>query len=313
MTIHLVYRSCSVENRKRRPDYYNKWVTLLSFIRGAERLPDADVVFVNDGPIPGDKLELMKDCGRVLSVNGDNLSGMRASYTYALRLPDRENWPADDVVMFAEDDYLFTADAFVALADAADHLPWADYFSLYGERSDFETPEVRRRFAVPYGWHPDRGAILSGRTWFNQPSITSTFGARVGPLREDLDIFWQCMRPFRRRFLDHETFLITQGAIPYHGWQLVAGLPGDFEPSLRGVVRAAVLVPYRFALNRRARLQLHPHRLYAVSPNEATHLEHPVISPDRDWRQLADEVRSWAAATPRIASIGDIFHGFSAV
>ena len=79
MTIHLVYRSCSVENRKRRPDYYNKWVTLLSFIRGAERLPDADVVFVNDGPIPGDKLELMKDCGRVLSVNGEPVSNVATS------------------------------------------------------------------------------------------------------------------------------------------------------------------------------------------------------------------------------------------
>ena len=293
MTLHLVYRSYGGENTKRRPPYYSKLLTLLSFIRAAERVPDADVVFVNDGPIPEDRLHLMTGAGSVISM-GDTAAGMRASYVFALDLPDREGWAADDVVMFVEDDYLFTAEGFVALTSAIDD-PSIDYFSLYGERPDTTSIEDRREFAVPAGWHPQPEVVIKGRTWFNQPSITSTFGARVGALRADRDIFEQCMRPFRHRFLDHETFLMVQGAIPYHGWELVSGLPDDFERSARGVVRALVLVPYRFAINRRARRQLRPHLLYAVTPNEATHVEYPVVSGDRDWESVAREVWGWAA------------------
>jgi hypothetical protein len=56
-----------------------------------------------------------------------------------------------------------------------------------------------------------------------------------------------------------------------------------------------VLVPFRIALNRLARRRHAAHLLYVVTPNEATHLEHPVISPDRDWEAVAIEVTRWAA------------------
>ena len=158
MTLHLVYRSYGGENTKRRPPYYSKLLTLLSFIRAAERVPDADVVFVNDGPIPEDRLHLMTGAGSVISM-GDTAAGMRASYVFALDLPDREGWAADDVVMFVEDDYLFTADAFVALTSAIDD-PSIDYFSLYGERPDTTSIEDRREFAVPAGWHPQPEVVI---------------------------------------------------------------------------------------------------------------------------------------------------------
>ncbi|SDS94636.1 hypothetical protein [Microlunatus soli] len=298
MTIHLLYRSYGGENRKRRPDYYSKLLTLSSFIRAADRLPLADVIFVNDGPIPADRLELMRSAGRVISL-GDVPSGMRASYRFALHLPDTEGWPDDDVVMLVEDDYLFAADSFSALADAVEDLTDVGYFALYGERADYGDPVDRRRMSVPDGWHPQPDLASGGRVWFNLASTASTFAARVGVLRSDLDIFEQCMRPFRRRFLDHETCLIVQGAIPYRGWQLITGLPDDFEPSIRGVVRTVVLIPYRVLLNRRARRQLRPHPLYCVTPNEATHLEHPVISPDRDWESIGREVTDWVAGRER--------------
>lgn len=303
MTIHLVYRSFGGENAKSRPAHYSKWVTLLSFVRAAERTPETDVVFLNVGPIPEPRRELMKRVGRILSA-GSTPSGMRASYTFALGLSERECWGEDDAVMFVEDDYLFTEYAFTAFADAVEHVPEAAYFTVYGERPDYTAASERRRHAVPDGWHPHRDVVSSGRTWFNLASTTSTFGARVSALRSDLDIFKQCMRPFRRRFLDHESCLIVQGAIPYHGRQLLSGLPGDFAPSLRGVARAAVLVPYRFALNQRARRQLRPHLLYAITPNEGTHLEHPVSSADRDWRAVAAEVTAWAASHPLTAAAG---------
>jgi hypothetical protein len=108
------------------------------------------------------------------------------------------------------------------------------------------------------------------------------------------------MRPFRRRFLDHETCLLYQACVPYHGLELLTGLPNDFEASLRGVVRTAVLVPFRIALNVRASRQPEPHLLYVLTPNEATHLEYPVVSDDQDWSAVAAEVLQWAETEDRV-------------
>jgi hypothetical protein len=258
-----------------------------------------DVVFVNDGPIPGDRLAIMHQFGRVLPI-ADRAQGMRTSYRYALGLADRESWADDDVVSFHEDDYLYTADAFTALADAAARLPEAGYFSLYGDRPDYQAADVRRTHSIPRGWNPAPDRMVGDRRWFNRPSITSTFAARVSALRADLPIFYQCMRPFRRRFLDHETCLLYQACVPYHGLELLTGLPNDFEASLRGVVRTAVLVPFRIALNVRASRQPEPHLLYVLTPNEATHLEYPVVSDDQDWSAVAAEVLQWAETEDRV-------------
>ena len=293
MTLHLVYRSYGGENLKRRPFYYSKMLALISFVRAATKVRDAELLFLNDGPIPDDKLAVMSRYGRVVQT-GEQAKGMRVSYRAALDLVTTESWTDDDVVYYVEDDYLFTADALIALTEAVAALPEASYFSLYGPLADYDDPLERIEHAVPRDWKAQPNRCVGEQVWFNRASITSTFGARVGILREDLPIFIQCMRPFRHRLLDHETCIIYQGFVPYHGSEFFFGLPGDFELGLRGVARAVVLVPFRIALNLRARRQRTPHLLYTVTPNLATHLEHPVISPDRDWVAVAEEVAQWA-------------------
>ena len=294
MTHHLVYRSYGGENRKRRPHYYSKLLTLTSFVRAATQLPQADITFVNDGPVPADRLSIMERFGRVVQL-AEKPQGMRASYRAALLLSTTEPWPDDDVVSYVEDDYLFTENAFLALAEATSQLSQASYFTMYGNRPDYSDPDVTIAYSLPRHWAPAPDLRAGGRVWFNLAAITSTFSARVGALRTDLPVFFACMRPFRKRLLDHETCLIYQGYVPYHGRELLLGLPGDFVPSMRGVVRTVVLVPFRVALNRLARRRRAANLLYALTPNEATHLEHPVISADRDWEAVAIEVTRWAS------------------
>ena len=289
---HLVYRSYGGENRKRRPGYYSKILTLTSFVRAASRLPQADILFLNDGPVPVERLAIMERFGRVVQL-ADEPQGLRASYRAALLLGTSEPWPDEDLVSYVEDDYLFTEDAFLALAEAASELPQASYFAMYGDRPDDSEVGVTNSQSLRR-WTPMPDLLAGDRIWFNRASITSTFSARVGALRADLPVFLACMRPFRKRFLDHETCLIYQGYVPYHGRELLLGLPGDFVPSVRGVVRTVVLVPFRIAMNRLARRRRDAHLLYVLTPNEATHLEHPVISPDRDWEAVAVEVTQWA-------------------
>jgi hypothetical protein len=293
MTLRLVYRSYGGENHKRRPYYYSKGLTLTSFVQAAQALPGAEVIFFNDGPIPGPRLELMERFGRVRQL-ADTAQGMRASYRAALSMVRTEPWADEDLVAYVEDDYLFTPEALVRLAEAGPALPEAAYFSVYGSRPDLADPQARIDHGLPRHWSPAPDLRVGDRVWFNRCSIASTFAGRVGAIRADLPIFFQCMLPFRKRYLDHETGLVYQGHPPYHGMELFLGLPEDFTPSARGVVRTAVLTPFRVALNLRALMQREPHLLYTLTPNEATHLEDPVISPDQDWEAVAAQVADWA-------------------
>jgi hypothetical protein len=294
MTIRLIYRSYGGENMKSRPPYYSKLLTVTSVVRAAAQVPGVDLIFVNDGPVPADRLAVMERSGRVVQL-ADQALGMRASYRAALEMAVGSDWPDEDLVFFVEDDYLFASEAVVALAEAADGLPEASYLTVYGDRAVPHDPASAADHGLPRGWRPAADRVVGTRTWFNRASIASTFAARLGALRADLPIFLQCMRPFRRRYFDHETCLLYQGVPPYHGRQFFLGLD-DFQPTLRGVARAVVLVPFRVALNRRARQQEQPHLLYALTPNLATHLEHPVISPDADWEAVSVQVQEWARA-----------------
>lgn len=235
--IHLVLRSYGGENDKNRPPYYSKLLTLTSFIRAAKRVPEAEVLFLNDGPVPDTHRALMERYGTVVEIP-DGPIGLRGSYLRGITLPQHNpDWDDDDLVSLNEDDYLFCPDAFVLLAEAADQLPEVSYFSVYGPKPDYDSPSVRTDLAMPHGWHAAPDRTVNGRTWFNQPGITSTFTARAGALRRDEAVFRHCMIPFRHRFLDHETCLIYQGFVPYRGLDLITGLPRDFVPGVRGVVR----------------------------------------------------------------------------
>lgn len=293
--LHLVYRSYGGENTKNRPHYYSKALALASFARAAAEVGSADVVFLNNGPIEDDYLPLMKAVGRVVDVADEPL-GVQESFRFALTMPEREGWSTDDVVSYNEDDYLFHSHAFQALADAVRDLPTVPYFAFHGRlpRPGESAEEARQRYELPDDWTPQPDLVSHDRVWTNVASTTGTFAARIGTLQEDLPIFYQCMRPFRTRYLDHEICLLYQGCVPYRGKQLLLGLPQDFDRSARGVVRTAILVPYRFALNARARRQSEPHLLYVANPNLAAHLEVDYVRDDQDWLALVDEVAQWA-------------------
>lgn len=294
MAVHLVYRSYGGENGKGRPPWFSKAVAAASFARAAENA-GLEPTWVNDGPIPEGTLAVMRRSGTILQLAGGPV-GMRRSYVTALRMAVEGDWADEDVVYFCEDDYLHTPDAFVKLAAAAEQCPQISYFALYGSTPDFpDSGEWPNGYEYPRDWHRAPDLTVGDQRWVHVASTASTFGARVGALRSDYSLFRQAMLPFRRRYLDHETCLLYQGHRPYRGSEYVMGLRGDFVPGVRGVARAAFLVPFRVALNARAhRNAASPHLLYAAAPNLGCHAEDGMMTPGRDWDAVAAEVRAWA-------------------
>src|ERR1044071_9256140 len=101
--LHVIYRSTGPDNAKGRPPYHSKLRSLRSLLRSWEGVADqGSLVFVNNGPIPEDRLEVMQRAGRVEPRSGLEL---HESYWAAVSLAC--GLPGGDLVLLAEDDHLY--------------------------------------------------------------------------------------------------------------------------------------------------------------------------------------------------------------
>jgi hypothetical protein len=294
--LHILMRSHGSDNRKMRPPFFDKTACLASLVRAAEAVsPAPSLLFVNDGPIPAARSRLMAAAGEVLEGEfGSNRSSYRATLSLAV---ERTHDDAD-LVWFAEDDYLYDADAFLRLLDAAEKLPQADYFSLYvGEVADRQVPQVGRAA----GSQPPAGRPASpGQPvdWAPAVSTTSTFGVRHRQLREDLGLLR--LMPYTGGAFDHTTCLTVQGRYPFTGAELVEDLvPFGRSPATewpRRLVRGAVRAPVGLrALRRPSRRRT----LYGPTRDLATHLELGAFDDSEDWESVSRSSLAWASERER--------------
>lgn len=285
--LHVVFRSHGGENRKARPGYYSKRLALASFVAALDAVRDrADVLFLNDGPIPADRLALMAGAGEVRAVRGGS---NRRSYRAAVALAARRWRRSTDLVWFAEDDYLYAPDALARLLAAADRIAAADYLSLYGRLAlDPASPRSATRFRPLDGAAAATEAVdVDGTRWYRAASTTSTFGVRGDVLARDVRLL-RAM-PYTGGAWDHATCLTVQGRAPYRWSELRADLrpaPGTGRPRAvaRGLARGAAVLRSR----RRPGLR---RQLWAADPEPVTHLEEEGLAPGTDWAALAGQVR----------------------
>jgi len=313
--LRIVYRSHGGENMKSRPAFYSKLLSLASVVRAAQESgQEPHLIFWNDGPIPADRLEVMRASGEVVRIDaGSN----RGSYRAAIDMAAHSDWSSRDLVWFAEDDYLYRPGTFRAIMAAATAIPGADYLSVFGG-SALDVNSPLRAFRA----YPRLGAVdvpdpveAGGHLWFRGVSTTSTFGVRLGVLREDRTLLR--LVPFSGGSWDHTTCLTVQGRQPF-AWRDLRDelLPFGSEPPrqwpasiARGVVRSGVNLRSR-------RAPEHRRSLYLCDPVGAVHLElanadEPDLTDllDRpEWAALADSTRAWGRergiVIPEHAAVG---------
>ncbi|WP_432561934.1 glycosyltransferase [Kineococcus sp. SYSU DK003] len=293
--LHVVYRSHGGENAKGRPSWYSKQLALQSFLRAvAEADSPVDVVFLNDGPIPADRLSLMRAHGRVHAITGGS---NRASYLAALKLAVRSEWADSDAVLFAEDDYLWRPDALRSLATAAGRGR-VEYFAPYGigTHDDIEgrVPEWRR----PRTERGEDSVPADVVRWVPHESTTSTFAVRLGALREDHLLLVLCC--LSGGDFDHTSLLAVQGIPRFTARDLVHHHPGgSTNPAVR-LARALYLTLTRGAVDLASlRRPSRRRRLAAADPAVCTHMEDGWLAPapagrPRYWEDLAAQTSRWA-------------------
>lgn len=294
MKLHAIYRSTGKEHAKPKPAYYSKLLCLLAFLRSREECKDVgELIFLNDGPIADDILEVMASSGEVVALSDDHAglppriyahasygAGIARSYLGAIGLVDTRRWRDDDVVYLVEDDYLHRAEAVSCLWDAARTLPQASYIALYA------TIDWTRTFPVFPG----------GRRWHIASSTASTFAARIGALRADK--WMHRISFFAAGSPDRDICLAYQGFRPFRWSYLVGDLLGNApgapgRPS--GRLKRALLQSSMNLLAIRASFRRH--LLIAPDPALATPVESAVIAPGVDWEAVANETVGWARKT----------------
>jgi hypothetical protein len=308
MKVHAIYRSTGSENQKARPPYYDKTLCLLSFIRAVRHCREpVEVIFLNDGHIPDERLRLMSAAGEVMALPG---VGNFASKRAALSLIDWRRWEDSDLLYVAEDDYLYLPEALDFLVAAAKEIPQASYFTLY------DYPRDDNLGNQTYDRGQTRVFLGGGRHWRSVESTPDTFGARIEAMRADAWLHWlgtrspQTGSPFIRRDKQlpapspaHAIWNATQGLGPYqivhaimHRMGFMAGIPKD--PVIRRVRLGGAL---RRLLSPRTVYRL----LIAPLPSLATHLELPDVAPLVDWAAVAAQTSQWAKENFPAISGGD--------
>lgn len=282
-------RSHGAENRKNRPEYYGKTACLASLIRAAQAVtPAPELVFVNDGALPAHMEQMMSSAGVVLQGEfGSN----RRSYRRTLALAVRQAADPDDLVWFAEDDYLYTPDAFVHLVEAAADLPGADYFSMY--LGELEPRELEAVDASPP--RPARGAAVGPESlsWVPAVSTTSSFAVRSRLLLEDVALLR--LMPFTGGAFDHSSFLALQRRYPFTLHELREDLMPYRSQQARDWPRFVLRGTVRTVVGARAlRRPSRGRTLFCPTRDLIAHLEVGAYDPSEGWEQLASASSEWA-------------------
>jgi hypothetical protein len=229
----------------------------------------------------------MKAAGEIVAASGlDSIT----SFWAALELALARDWEDEDIVYFAEDDYLFREQALAGLLQAAGQLPFDSYYAPYatiGHLMPNGEPlhEGMRRPRVSEEPVAEGGGV----TWYRGLSHTGSFAVRVGTLRADMPVFR--IAPRTGGGWDHSMSLAYQGIAPYSAAAVAAPLRLEAVP----LARRAKTVLWRAVLSGLALAWRRHRRLLASSrPALTSHMEVGLLAQGTDWDAEARDAEAWA-------------------
>jgi hypothetical protein len=290
----VVLRTTPRENAKKRPAWYSKDLAFLSLLSAIDNAENAGhnvrLSVLTDGGVPDSISSNRTPATEVVPVTeGTSRGSMLASFRAArARLTNNE-----DLIWFAEDDYLYRPDALQKLLACASSTP-ATYFSLHKPDDS--------------GWHAGHSSQPLGsvqRVTFNRRSpghaaeewrrithTNSTFGVRASAFLEDLR--FMRLATMGGGPYDHSTFMMIQGRRPFPVSKICADL--NFRPEAAQATKALARIPARALIDASALLMRRRNRLLiAPIEDQVCHMEDGHIPDIPDWEALASNMRNSAS------------------
>lgn len=251
----IFYRTYSGENEAPRPGWYSKELCLKSILIAFEilnrEIPSRFNLLFDGFVTPDDKWSqnIKKILGSVGTVKENprrgNCGSVINSIHEAAQLQD------DEVVVIAEDDYLWLPQSLIELYRSLTELP-VDYSTPYDHPVRYQ-PNYLGGADYP---HTNNTIYITQTThWRTQESTCMTFATTPKILREDMEYFNKYKDNGKGRPEDRELFREIQG-----------------------------LGSYRYKDLR------HPRTLIGPMPSLATHAHLPWLAPCVDWDVAAEKI-----------------------
>jgi len=189
MNKYLLYRITSKANQKPRINGFSKFDCLDSLLHA---FPGYKVICIADNcdTFTHDLLK-KQSFHKFIKTNLGNAASFRHLLNQELDLLQD-----DDLVYFAEDDYLYRGRADQILEEG---LQYFDYVTLYDHPDKYGTNPLELNLLVPKGKLSEYTQIIKGRMslWRTTNSTTMTFGCFVSTIRKDRFIWNLFTRGFK--------------------------------------------------------------------------------------------------------------------
>ena len=248
----VVYRLSGQENGIARPTWYSKQLCLLSFLEALKSsgCNNISLCLLLDNQADKNAF-LVNVVGEAINAGfitkKVDVSGNCSSYLEALNLGlNKSN--GRDVILMAEDDYLWLPESLDLMLEAFAMIPEADYVTPYDHPVRYD-PNFSGGSDLPH-WC-SRIYCTNGRHFRSQESTCMTFMVRARILNEDKPVHWKYVDTTKKCPNDRELFRSLQHL-------------GD-KKHCRG--------------NRRL--------LLGPVPSLATHVHLPYLAPVVNWEQVA--------------------------
>jgi hypothetical protein len=202
MSLHVAVRAAPNSNGKPRPEWFSKWVCVLSLLRSLERLPrgTAKLSFFCDGQIPPGVRESMAAHGPVVELGG---LGNSRSFRHCLGTVTAREHSGTDHVYLVEDDWLHQPDSLVCLTAALAESDPGDYLTLYDHPDRYTRGDDLRVRGRPV-------ELFGSRHWRVVESTNMSFAASVATIRADRRIL-TLAASIRSYPLDRQMWHTVQG------------------------------------------------------------------------------------------------------
>lgn len=204
----IIYRLNGLENQAPRPDWYSKSLCLSSFRTALSALCGINATTIlmldNEGSIPKDlRIEIRKMETVGAEFIAAPATGNCGSYLCCLDIVAACS-NQYDLVLFAEDDYLWRENSISFLAKAFAEVPQADYITPYDHPARYDSS-----FGDIPHWNHD--SYYVGSVLFRpHESTCMTFSVRTRVLIEDLGIHQSYSLANRKSPRDRDLFRSLQ-------------------------------------------------------------------------------------------------------
>ncbi len=251
----ILYRTSSGENSAPRPNWYSKELCLKSILLSYNQLQQqvsVSFTVLFDGHLnPHD--EWSKHIKRSVEPRGEIVESPHQGNCESTinAIYKASEMPEKDVVVIAEDDYLWLAPALIGMYDSLTKLP-VHYSTGYDHPVRYQ-PDYPLGADYPH-WH-NTIYVTSGSHWRTQESTCMTFAATSSTIKEDLEYFEKYNDNGKGRPEDRELFREMQGL-------------GEYQ--------------YKDPLN--------PRILVNPIPSLSTHAHLPWLAPIIDWEKEARRI-----------------------